>query len=60
MLERKNQFIRKLSILLVSIGLITRIAEGQTIEEGAWRYFGGDNKFNRYSPLDQINANSVA
>ena len=59
MLERKNQFIRKLSILLVSIGLITRIAEGQTIEEGAWRYFGGDNKFNRYSPLDQINANNI-
>ena len=58
-IQRKNQFIRKLSILLVSIGLITRIAEGQTIEEGAWRYFGGDNKFNRYSPLDLINTNNV-
>ena len=59
MLEKKNQLIRKLSLLLVSIGLIIRIAEGQTIEEGAWHYFGGDNKFNRYSPLDQINANNV-
>ena len=44
---------------MVSISLIIRIAEGQTIEEGAWHYFGGDNKFNRYSPLDQINANNV-
>ena len=59
MQEKKNQLIRKLSLLLVSIGLIIRIAEGQTIEEGAWHYFGGDNKFNRYSPLDQINANNV-
>ena len=59
MLEEKNQLIRKLSLLLVSISLIIRIAEGQTIEEGAWHYFGGDNKFNRYSPLDQINANNV-
>ena len=59
MLEKKNQLIRKLSLLLVSIGLIIQIAEGQTIEEGAWHYFGGDNKFNRYSPLDQINANNV-
>ena len=59
MLEKKNQLIRKLSLLLVSISLIIRIAEGQTIEEGAWHYFGGDNKFNRYSPLDQINANNV-
>ena len=59
MLEKKNQLIRKLSLLLVAIGLIIRIAEGQTIEEGAWHYFGGDNKFNRYSPLDQINADSV-
>ena len=59
MLEKKNQLIRKLSLLLVSIGLIIRIAEGQTIEEGAWHYFGGDNKFNRYSSLDQINADNV-
>ncbi|MED5386685.1 MAG: PQQ-binding-like beta-propeller repeat protein [Pseudomonadota bacterium] len=59
MQEKKNQLIRKLSRLLVSISLIIQIAEGQTIEEGAWHYFGGDNKFNRYSPLDQINANNV-
>ncbi|MDP6414496.1 MAG: PQQ-binding-like beta-propeller repeat protein [Gammaproteobacteria bacterium] len=59
MLERRTQFIRKLSILLVSIGLIAGIAEAQTIEDGSWRYFGGDNNFNRYSPLDQINANNV-
>ena len=57
--EKKNQLIRKLSLLLVPISLIIQIAEGQTIEEGAWHYFGGDNKFNRYSPLDQINANNV-
>ena len=59
MLEKKNRFIRKLGLLLVSISLIVQIAEGQTIEEGAWHYFGGDNKFNRYSPLDQINADNV-
>ena len=57
--EKKNQLIRKLSLLLVQISLIIQIAEGQTIEEGDWHYFGGDNKFNRYSPLDQINANNV-
>ena len=36
MLEKKNRFIRKLGLLLVSISLIVQIAEGQTIEEGAW------------------------
>jgi glucose dehydrogenase len=55
----KKQFIRKLNILLVSICLIPLIVNGQNIEDGEWGYFGGDNKFNRYSPLDQINANNV-
>ena len=55
----KKQFIRKLNILLVSSCLIPSIVNGQNIEDGEWRYFGGDNKFNRYSPLDLINTNNV-
>ena len=55
----KKQFIRKLNILLVSSCLIPSIVNGQNIEDGEWGYFGGDNKFNRYSPLDLINANNV-
>lgn len=55
----KKQFIRKLNILLVSSCLIPSMVNGQNIEDGEWGYFGGDNKFNRYSPLDLINANNV-
>ena len=55
----KKQFIRKLNILLVSSCLIPSIVNGQNIEDGEWGYFGGDNKFNRYSPLDLINTNNV-
>ena len=55
----KKQFIRKINILLVSSCLIPSIVNGQNIEDGEWGYFGGDNKFNRYSPLDLINTNNV-
>ena len=55
----KKQFIRKLNILLVSSCLIPSMVNGQNIEDGEWGYFGGDNKFNRYSPLDLINTNNV-
>ena len=55
----KKQSIRKLNILLVSSCLIPSIVNGQNIEDGEWGYFGGDNKFNRYSPLDLINTNNV-
>ena len=51
--------IRKLNILLVSSCLIPSMVNGQNIEDGEWGYFGGDNKFNRYSPLDLINTNNV-
>ena len=55
----KKHSIRKLNILLVSSCLIPSIVNGQNIEDGEWGYFGGDNKFNRYSPLDLINTNNV-
>ena len=60
----KNQFIRKhfikkMSVFLVSIALVPLVVKAQTIEEGDWSYFGGDNNFNRYSPADQINADNV-
>ena len=50
---------RKLNIVVISIGLIPFSVLGQAIEDGEWGYFGGDNNFNRYSPLDQINASNV-
>jgi quinoprotein glucose dehydrogenase len=55
----KKQFIRKLNILLISSCLIPLIVNGQNLEDGEWGYFGGDNNFNRYSPVDQINAGNV-
>jgi quinoprotein glucose dehydrogenase len=55
----KKCFIKNLSVFLVSIALIPFVVKAQTIEEGAWSYFGGDNNFNRYSPVDQINADNV-
>ncbi len=50
---------RILGAPLVSLLLVTHSVQAQTLEEGAWTYFGGDNNFNRYSPLDQINASNV-
>jgi len=55
----KKQFIRKLNILLISSCLIPLTVNGQNLEDGEWGYFGGDNNFNRYSPVDQINAGNV-
>ena len=56
---RKNKLIRQFRILLISIVLVPLVINAQTIEEGTWSYFGGDNNFNRYSPADQITADNV-
>ena len=55
----RKQFTRTVHILLISIGLSPLVVQGQTVDEGEWGYFGGDNRFNRYSPLDQISADNV-
>lgn len=62
---RKQTLFSTLSMYLIGItlifsGAVTQYANAQSIENGAWSYFGGDNKFNRYSPLDQIDANNVS
>ena len=64
MLLRIQPFFKKSDIALFAIALIASIVGAkssiaQSYEEGAWTYFGGDNKFNRYSPVDQINAGNV-
>ena len=64
MLLRIQSFFKKSDIALFAITLIASIVGAkssiaQSYEEGAWTYFGGDNKFNRYSPVDQINAGNV-
>ena len=45
--------------LLAAIGLTPLFVSGQSTNEGEWAYFGGDNHFNRYSPLNQIDAENV-
>jgi len=34
-------------------------AQGKGTEKGEWRYWGGDERSSRYSPLDQINAQNA-
>ncbi|MCY3690309.1 MAG: PQQ-binding-like beta-propeller repeat protein [Gammaproteobacteria bacterium] len=48
----------KLVTGLLCAGLISA-STAASVDEGEWGYFGGDNNFNRYSPLDQINADNV-
>lgn len=51
----------RLSVALViaSTTLLSATTLAQQDPGGEWRYFGGDNHFNRYSPLDQIDADNV-
>ena len=34
--------------------------QGLGTEDGQWRYWGGDERSSRYSPLDQINAENFS
>ena len=36
----------------------TQAGNGRSVP-GEWRYYGGDKAFTRYSPLDQIDRNTV-
>ena len=49
------------SALLATLGLVGAPAFAQTkgTEKGEWRYWGGDERSSRYSPLDQINAQNA-
>ena len=59
MLKNNNDISTRLRLFLLLCALITPAVNGQSVEDGEWGYYGGDNNFNRYSPLDQINANNV-
>ena len=57
---RKVSFLVLLGVLLLagSAPLFSQPYRGT--EDGQWRYWGGDERSTRYSPLDQINADNVA
>jgi len=54
--QRLIQYSLALGIVVVAAGAIRSQERTPTHE---WRYFGGDKAFTRYSPLDQINRDSV-
>jgi glucose dehydrogenase len=45
-----------LALILIAVSAIAVRSQGR---QGEWRYFGGDKAFTRYSPLDQINRDTV-
>ncbi|NKB34379.1 MAG: PQQ-binding-like beta-propeller repeat protein [Pseudomonadales bacterium] len=60
MIKLDDPFFRKLLLLIVALVCIPLIANAQSVGNGDWRYFGGDNNFQRYSRLEQIDSNYVA
>ena len=48
-----------LCLMLIVTWTIPVSAQNGT-ENGEWRYWGGDERSTRYSPLDQIDAGNVA
>jgi quinoprotein glucose dehydrogenase len=44
------------ALMLLALGTVPVSAQDQPQPEGEWRYIWGDPSANRYSPLDQINA----
>ncbi|MDD9894987.1 MAG: PQQ-binding-like beta-propeller repeat protein [Gammaproteobacteria bacterium] len=60
MLIIRDCIYQRCAICFFSFLYLPLLANGQPLEDGGWSYFGGDNNFQRYSPLDQINAENVA
>ncbi|MBQ91582.1 MAG: hypothetical protein CL441_09295 [Acidimicrobiaceae bacterium] len=50
---------RVTAALVLLLGAIAPLAGAQPVE-ATWQYFGGDEAFTRYSPLDQIDRDTVA
>lgn len=56
---------RRTWIALLTLGVVTwaaypMLSQYRGTESGEWRYWGGDERSSRYSPLDQINASNVS
>jgi glucose dehydrogenase len=48
-----------LAVAAVGLAAITLRADGQSLANGEWRYYSGDNGARKYSPLDQIGHDNV-
>ena len=55
----KNHWFEKTGMAIAVLGLLMSAAAASAAPDTGWRYFGGDRKFQRYSPLSQINAQTV-
>ena len=57
---RSSRRVRLLTLcsLIVSLGAIT-VGASNGVRKGEWRFYGGDQGSNKYSPLDQINRENV-
>ena len=45
-------------IAVIGLSVVTPAVSAQGTENGEWRSYGGDIKYTRYSPLDQIDASN--
>jgi quinoprotein glucose dehydrogenase len=52
--------VKRIRVTTAVLFLLVAAVSTQTPAPPAWRYFGGDKGFNRYSPLDRINRGNVA
>jgi quinoprotein glucose dehydrogenase len=44
---------------VLALAALPAFAQAKGTEKGEWRYWGGDERSSRYSPLDQINRTNV-
>ncbi len=57
-MHRFSQYARA-GLFLIIVGLVGTLVVRAQRPIAEWRYYGGDKKFTRYSPLDQITRNNV-
>ena len=48
-----------LSVAAVLLGIMTTLGAQENLKSGEWPNFGGNKRFTRYSPLDQIDKDTV-
>lgn len=60
MIDSRRLRIQLSTAFIILSSLLSASAGAQQTPIGEWRYFGGDNHFNRYAPLDQINRDNVS
>ena len=58
MRSRESRYVKILLVLLLGVCSCAPSADQEPVT-GEWHYFGSDQAFTRYSPLDQIDRDNV-